>query len=280
MNYDNEIEFKYQFLKKKRDRKNRYNSYALISILLFIIGYPIVLINQNVLTSANYNSYFPILLGILLFLGILFIFFKKKADSNQFSTKESLIYYTQNIKNIINSKEYDLIQKNFLKLIEELIEYEKYNDNDLYFDKNRKKIREVLNYLKDYLYPTLIQKNSDGEYIVYSEDNKPKLQGVLHFLDYLTLSLINETFLDLKLDKKDLIYEETDINSIKESSIIINYKNNILKLYDTSLPFRYIINFLVIFFIVYSINQFFYITNISNILTVSAVAAAGMTRSK
>jgi hypothetical protein len=199
-----------------------------------------------------------------------------------FSLKESIIYNAQNLKNIINTKEYDIIQKNFFNLIEDLIDYEKYNDVDFYFDKNRKKVKEVLNYLKDYIYPTLSQKNKniEDEYKIYAEENKNKLQKILLFLDDFTLSLIKETFLDIKLDKDDLIYEETDLNSLKEHSFIFKSKNYISRLYDTSLPFRYIINFLVIFFIAYTINQFLSITNISNILTVSAMAAAGMTRSK
>ncbi len=271
MTYDNEIEFKYQSLKKKKVSRHRYNKYSIASLILFGILY---------ITGIFLNNIRVYLLFPIVALLIIFVYFNKRMNLYKFSLKESIIYNAQSFKNTINSKDYDLIQKNFFNLIEDLIDYDKYNDTDFYFDKNRKKVKEVLNYLKDYIYPTLSQKNIEDEYNIYTEENENKLQKILLFLDSFSLSLIKETFLDFKLDKDDLIHEETDLNSLKEHSSIFKFKNYILKLYDTSLPCRYIINFLAIFFIAYTINQLLSITNISNILTVSAMAAAGMTRSK
>ncbi len=174
MNYDDDIEFKYQFLKKKRNNRSRYSIYSIASLILFGILYITAIILTGIIQVY-------LLLPIVALL-IMFVYFNKRKNLYMFSLKESIIYKAQNLKNIINTKEYDLIQKNFFNLIEDLIDYEEYNDVDFYFDKNRKKVKEVLNYLKDYIYPTLFQKNIEDEYKIYAEENKNNLQKILLFL--------------------------------------------------------------------------------------------------
>jgi hypothetical protein len=271
MNYNNELEIEYRALKKKINMADRYALYSLIGFILAFGSYFFLLIKSNSID-------FIMIIIIVIAIGLISVYFATKGESYKFSVKELIIYDVQNLKNTIRNKERSLISKNFLELAKDLTDYTEYSTDDLHFKKNRKKVKGILNYLKDYIYPTLTQKNSEGEYCIYLEENKIILDNILSHLDNLTLSLLHETFLDYKLDKTNLIYEKTKLNSIEEHSPITKNLNYIKRLYNISLPFRYTIHFLVIFSIIYSINEFSNIIKISEILIITAAVSAGMTR--
>lgn len=272
MNYNNELEIEYRALKKKINMQDRYALYSIIGFILAFGSYFFFLIKSNSID-------FIMIIIIFIAIGLISVYFATKGESYKFSVKELIIYDVQNLKNTIQNKEYSLISKNFLELAKDLTDYAEYSTDDLHFEKNRKKIKEILNYLKDYIYPTLTQKNSEGEYCIYLEENKIILDNILSHLDNLTLSLLHETFLDYKLDPTNLIYE-TNLNFIEEHSPITKNLNYIKRLYNISQPFRYTIHFLMIFSIIYSINEFSNIIKISEILFLTAAVSAGMTISR
>lgn len=272
MVYDNKIEINCRTLKKKAKSRNTFRSYAFVSFAIFLLSYILIAYYADKL-----DAQIIVLLVIIALISLIsFMYSNSKLRSTNFSLKEWIIYDAQNLKNSIIEMDTELISKNVYELSKNFVNYDKTQNDDFNFNKISIKSKETLGNIMDSIYPTSIQKNENGEYVIYTEESRDNLNKIITNLDNLTLCIINENFLDYEFDGTGLLHVGTDINSIKTVSYLVKSANSIKNIYKTSSSFNYIINSMMIAIIIFLPNIYFDVLSVKDILYISVTAALGM----
>lgn len=272
MVYDNKIEINCRTLKKKAKNRNTFRSYAFVSFAIFLLSYILIAYYADKL-----DAQIIVLLVIIAFISLIsFMYSNSKLRSTNFSLKEWIIYDAQNLKNSIIEMDTESISKKVYELSKNFVNYGKTQNDDFNFNKISIKSKETLGNIMDSIYPTSIQKNENGEYVIYTEESRDNLNKIITNLDNLTLCIINENFLDYEFDGTGLLHVGTDINSIKTVSYLVKSANSIKNIYKTSSSFNYIINSMMIAIIIFLPNIYFDVLSVKDILYISVTAALGM----
>lgn len=274
MVYNNKIEVNYRALKKKAKNRNKFRKYTFVSFAVFILSY-ILIISYAEKVSAQI-TFFLIAFGSL----VSFLYYTSKFNSTDLSLKEWIIYDAQNLKISIIEMDTESINKRVYDISKNFDNYDKTRRDDLHFNKSSRKSKEMLDYILNYIYPTSIQKDLDGEYVIYTEGGNENLSKIITNLDNLTLSIIDENFLDYKFDEKGLFHEKIDINSIQTANFIGKNIKYLKSAYENKNSYHYIINSSIIAVIIYFLNIYFDVLSVKDILYISLTAAVGMDYAK